>query len=84
MTVQTVRHLRVLELCCGSKSFSREIRKQFPGAEIVTLDFDERYNPDFLIDVTRWNYLSFFPVSYFDMIWASPPCTEYSPAKTVG
>jgi hypothetical protein len=84
LTVQTVRHLRVLELCCGSKSFSREISRQFPGAEVVTLDFDERYEPTFLIDVTRWNYPSFFPVAYFDIIWASPPCTEYSPAKTVG
>ena len=27
------KHLRVWELCCGSKSFSREIRNQFPGAE---------------------------------------------------
>jgi hypothetical protein len=84
LTVQTVRHLRVLELCCGSKSFSREIRRQFPGAEVVTLDFDERYEPTFLIDVTRWDYSNFFPVAYFDIIWASPPCTEYSPAKTVG
>ena len=25
-----------------------------------------------------------YPVGYFDVIWSSPPCTEYSKAKTTG
>ena len=25
-----------------------------------------------------------FPRGHFDVVWASPPCTEYSCAKTVG
>ena len=30
-----------------------------------------------------WNYKD-YPVGYFEFIWASPPCMEYSRAKTVG
>ena len=31
----------------------------------------------------NWNY-TVYESGHFDVIWASPPCTEYSCAKTVG
>ena len=33
------------------------------------------------IDIMDWDY-TFFERKSFDVIWASPPCTEYSRAKT--
>ena len=54
----------------------------FPNAEIVTLDISEKADADIQADVTLWRYLDHFEPGYFDIIWASPPCTEYSPAKT--
>jgi hypothetical protein len=38
---------------------------------------------DIRMDILDWDYRSYLPNS-FDVIWASPPCTEYSVAKTVG
>ena len=79
------RNPRVLELCCGTKSASRAIKKIWPAAKIVTLDVDPRHSPTILADINEWNYKDdVFPRKYFDIIWASPPCTEYSVAKTTG
>ena len=32
-------------------------------------------------DILHWDYKTFAP-DYFDAIWASPPCTQYSIART--
>lgn len=79
------RNPRILELCCGTKSASRAIRRMWSAAKIVTLDADPSHSPTILTDVCEWNYKDdVFPRGYFDIIWASPPCTEYSLAKTTG
>ena len=47
------------------------------GYEVLTLDFDERWKPDILVDIRRWDYKQFRPGD-FHLVAASPPCTEYS------
>ena len=49
------------------------------GWEVISLDI----NPGATITSDRldWDYKTFEPGS-FDFIWASPPCTEYSLART--
>ena len=76
--------LRILELCCGSKSFANYLRVKFPRGIIVTLDIIDSAHPTHVADVTKWNYRDYYPIGWFTIVWASPPCTEYSPAKTTG
>lgn len=71
--------MRVLELFSGTGSVGNVCRRL--GCEVMSLDRD--LPADIQMDVMDWNYASLPPHS-FDFIWASPPCTEYSVAKTVG
>ena len=51
------------------------------GFDVVSLDRD--MEADIKTDIVDWDYTQLEPKA-FDIIWASPPCTEYSRAKTTG
>ena len=52
------------------------------GWEVISLDVDPGAEPTICADVCSWEPMPMFAPGYFDMIWASPPCTEYSRALT--
>jgi len=66
---------RLLELFCGTKSVSKAVGHLF--AEVVNVDIDPKFEPTICSDILTWNY-KIYPVGHFDIIWASPPCQEYS------
>ena len=68
--------MKLLELFSGTGSVGKEARNL--GWEVISLDLK---NADISEDILKWNYKQFDP-KHFDFIWASPPCTEYSIAKT--
>jgi hypothetical protein len=73
--------MRLLELFSGTGSVRKAVGAQFD--EIVSIDILDKFIPSECCDILQWNYKK-YPSGYFDCIWASPPCTEYSKAKTRG
>ena len=71
--------MRLLELFAGTGSVGKAFRLE--GWEVVGLDI----TPGHAIqcDIMTWNYRD-MPRDSFDAIWASPPCTQYSIARTTG
>ena len=51
------------------------------GYTVISLDRDMKASIQ--IDIMDWDYTHFNP-KLFDVVWASPPCTEYSRAKSIG
>ena len=50
------------------------------GHTVFEVDVDPTFTPDYCGDILLWDYknLDFIP----DIIWASPPCDQYSMART--
>ena len=69
---------KILELFSGTKSVGK-VAEQL-GFDVISLDLR---NADINCDILHWDYNCFIPGEFY-FIWASPPCTEYSRAKTVG
>ncbi|KAK3280038.1 hypothetical protein CYMTET_12107 [Cymbomonas tetramitiformis] len=80
---EPVGQSKILVLFCGTGSVERQFTKQFPNSEVVAVDIQPKWGPTHCEDIMRWDYRQFRP-GHFDVVWASPPCTEYSQAKTVG
>jgi hypothetical protein len=72
--------MKLLELFAGTGSIGKVAR--IIGIETTSLDRD--MEADIRIDIMDWDYQSAFEPGHFDIVWASPPCTEYSAAKTIG
>ncbi len=68
--------MKLLELFSGTGSVGRVARRL--GWEVISLDLK---NADINTNILNWDFKTYDP-HHFDFIWASPPCTEYSIAKT--
>jgi hypothetical protein len=64
--------MRVLELFSGTGSVGKICKEK--NWEVVSLDLK---NADININILDWDYTQ-YPIGYFDIIWASPPCDTFS------
>lgn len=67
--------MKLLELFSGTGSVRKAVGNQFD--EVISIDILDKFQPTECCDIMTWDYKK-YPVGYFDCIWASPPCTEYS------
>ena len=70
---------RLLELFNGTGSVGRSFRAI--GWDVTSIDNDLKSGATIITDVGTWNYAVHEP-GRFDCVWASPPCTHYSRART--
>ncbi|OLP95272.1 putative DNA (cytosine-5)-methyltransferase, partial [Symbiodinium microadriaticum] len=67
--------MRLLELFSGTGSVGRAFEAR--GWEVTSLDSNPKADPTICSDILHWDFKA-FESGYFDMIWASPCCTEFS------
>lgn len=66
---------RLLELFCGTKSVGSIFESE--GYEVVSLDYNKKFNATHTVDILVWDYREYDP-DYFDVIWGSPDCRTFS------
>lgn len=82
--------VRILDLCAGTGSVKRSLqamrrRGAIGDFEYVSVDLEPKFRPTIVGDVRSDRVAQeVAAMGPYDLVWASPPCTEYSRAKTKG
>lgn len=70
--------MRILELFSGTGSVGHAF--ELLGWRVTSLDILP--GATITSDILDWDYAAHAPEGFYDFIWASPPCTHYSIART--
>lgn len=74
--------IRVLDLYSGTGSVSKVCQRYPLLIDSVSLDYSTKYStPTYVKDVMKFDYKAIAP---FDIIFASPDCSQFSCARTTG
>jgi len=65
----------MLDLFSGLGGASQAMKER--GWDVITVDVNPDFNPDICTDISTYHYEGPTP----DLIWASPPCIEFSKAS---
>ena len=75
----------VLVLCSGTGSVEKALTNKFgKHVKCIGVDINPEHEPEIVTDINSWDYKSAFSNNEFDIIWASPDCSQYSKGKTFG
>ena len=69
--------MRLLNLCSGTGSVSKPLAAAV--WETVEVDWGPTHGPARSVDIMGWSCP--YGAGHFDVIWASPDCTQYSVAR---
>ena len=69
---------RLLELFSGTGSIGKVFRAR--GWEVVSVDCDAKMQRTIVADIGTFDYKMLG--GFFDAVWCSPPCTQYSIARS--
>jgi hypothetical protein len=72
--------MRALVLFTGTGSVDRALERY--GFKVDSLDIDPSCKATWTSDILEWDTWRHMMPGRYDFIWASPPCTEYSIART--
>ena len=71
---------RALVLFKGTGSVDRSL--EAVGFEVDSLDIDPKCGATWTSDILNWEGWRHIPAGTYDFLWASPPCQQYSIART--
>lgn len=80
MGLSNAKQVRVLDLFSGSGSVDK-----VEGYDVTSVDNQPLvlgHRPTHCVDILKWDYKSLYEPGSFDIVWASPPCEQYSVART--
>ena len=72
--------MRALVLFKGTGSIDRSLEKH--GFQVDSLDIDPKCGSTWTCDILEWEAWRHMMPGRYDFIWASPPCQQYSRART--
>jgi site-specific DNA-cytosine methylase len=70
----------LVELFSGTQSIGRAFKLQ--GWQVTSVDIDAKSSPMICLDIMDLTVEDLLEYGNVDLIWASPPCTHYSCART--
>jgi len=74
----------VLVLCSGTGSVEKAFHTKYGNCVVYSVDVNPGFGPTHCMSVQEFaqRVLDWYPPGFFHFVWASPPCTMYSVART--
>ena len=73
---------RMLDLFSGTGKVEKIFQNE--GFDVISVDVDPRWGSTHMVNILEWDYKSVYPSGWFEVIFATPPCDQFSCANVSG